>query len=156
MRGLRECVWHSVCHTLSIDVFRVRSFPARIVTVAYAFLVLILTHTYTANLAAFLTVTTLDHSIRSIGDLKGRAVATVPTYADRISQNLLLSPSTVDGVLSPPRPALSATGCFQAEPPSGHARLSCVCSYCVLRAVCCVMCKRRPAVHAQCEAKWRL
>eukprot|EP00892_Ulva_mutabilis_P009353 jgi/Ulvmu1/6790/UM030_0128.1 len=83
-RGLRECLWHSLSHTLSIDVFHVHSFSARIVVVAYAFLVLIITHTYTANLAAFLTVQRLDTSVRSIEDLRGKAVATIPTYTERL------------------------------------------------------------------------
>eukprot|EP00892_Ulva_mutabilis_P009350 jgi/Ulvmu1/6788/UM030_0126.1 len=96
-RGLRECMWHSVCHTLSIDVFRVRSFSARIVVVAYAFLVLIITHTYTANLAAFLTVHVLGGSMGSIEDLKGKAVATVAPYVSRLDQNHAIEGSTVDG-----------------------------------------------------------
>eukprot|EP00892_Ulva_mutabilis_P009348 jgi/Ulvmu1/6786/UM030_0124.1 len=96
LRGLRECMWHSVCHALSIDVFRVRSFSARIVTVAYAFLVLIITHTYTANLAAFLTVQQLDTPIRSIKDLQGKAVSTVEVYASRLAENHHISASVVD------------------------------------------------------------
>jgi hypothetical protein len=61
--GLTESLWHSVSHTLSIDVFKVHSFPSRLITAAYAFLVMILTNTYTANLAAFLTVDRLDTQV---------------------------------------------------------------------------------------------
>jgi hypothetical protein len=38
-RNLKEAIWHSVSHTLSIDVFRVNTGPARIITVAYCFMV---------------------------------------------------------------------------------------------------------------------
>jgi hypothetical protein len=82
--GLKECLWHSISQTLSIDVFKVSSLPARIVTASYAFLVLIITHTYTANLAAFLTVKQLDTKINSVEDLVGKTVATLPTYVDRL------------------------------------------------------------------------
>eukprot|EP00892_Ulva_mutabilis_P009355 jgi/Ulvmu1/6792/UM030_0130.1 len=85
--GLRECLWHSISHTLSIDVFKVRSLPARIITAAYAFLVLILTNTYTANLAAFLTVDQLDTTISSIDDLRGKSVATIEPYVSRLYRN---------------------------------------------------------------------
>ena len=105
-RGLRECMWHSVSHTLSIDVFRVSSFSARIVTVAYAFLVLIITHTYTANLAAFLTVDRLHAKFNSVADLKGKAVATVAPYVGRLALNHGIAASTVDG--APPPPPLPA------------------------------------------------
>ena len=47
LHGLKEALWHSISHTLSIDVFRVNSFPSRIITVAYAFLVQVLINTYT-------------------------------------------------------------------------------------------------------------
>lgn len=85
--GLKECLWHSISQTLSIDVFRVSSLPARIVTAAYAFLVLIITHTYTANLAAFLTVKQLDTKINTVEDLVGKSVVTLPTYVDRLYDN---------------------------------------------------------------------
>jgi hypothetical protein len=45
---------------------------------------LIITHTYTANLAAFLTVKQLDTKINSVEDLVGKTVATLPTYVDRL------------------------------------------------------------------------
>jgi len=95
--GLAQCFWHSVSHTLSIDVFNVSSFPARIITAAYAFLVLILTNTYTANLAAFLTVDQLDTTIQSISDLRGKAVATVEPYINRLSRNHNIAGSSADG-----------------------------------------------------------
>ena len=94
-------MWHSLSHTLSIDVFRVSSFSARIIVAAYAFLVLIFTHTYTANLAAFLTVRVLDTSIRTIADLRGKAVATAPPYVNRLQENHHITASASDGVHPP-------------------------------------------------------
>eukprot|EP00892_Ulva_mutabilis_P006137 jgi/Ulvmu1/3896/UM018_0117.1 len=95
--GLVQCLWHSVSHTLSIDVFHVRSMPARIITAAYAFLVLILTNTYTANLAAFLTVTQLDTPMSNVADLRGKTVATVEPYLERLYRNHHIIASTSDG-----------------------------------------------------------
>eukprot|EP00892_Ulva_mutabilis_P001091 jgi/Ulvmu1/10983/UM007_0162.1 len=95
--GIKEAMWHSVSHTLSIDVFRVTSLPARIVTAAYAFLVLILANTYTANLAAFLTVSQMDLGISGIKDLRGKSVGTLPTYTARLYHNHRIIASAVDG-----------------------------------------------------------
>ena len=39
LRNLKEALWHSIAHTLSIDVFRVHTLAARIVTMAYCFMV---------------------------------------------------------------------------------------------------------------------
>ena len=41
LHGLKEALWHSIAHTLSIDVFRVHALPSRLVTIAYGFLVLV-------------------------------------------------------------------------------------------------------------------
>jgi ABC-type amino acid transport substrate-binding protein len=48
--------------------------------------VLIITNTYTANLAAFLTVDTLKSSIKDVADLQGKRVATVPSYVKRLER----------------------------------------------------------------------
>lgn len=45
LHGLKEALWHSISHTLSIDVFKVNAFPSRLITVAYGFLVMIITNT---------------------------------------------------------------------------------------------------------------
>ena len=97
LHGLKEAMWHSISHTLSIDVFRVNAFPSRIVTVAYGFLVLILTNTYTANLAAFLTVDQLDAKINDVSDLKGRSVATIQPYVKRLRDNYGIAATDRDG-----------------------------------------------------------
>ena len=98
LRGFKEALWHSVSHTLSIDVFRVNSFCARIVTVAYAFLVMIITNTYTANLAAFLTVSKLDTAINTVDDLRGKRLLTIDTYSDRIWHDFSLDSEVQEGV----------------------------------------------------------
>ena len=97
LHGLKEALWHSISHTLSIDVFRVNAFPSRMVTVAYGFLVLILTNTYTANLAAFLTVDQLDTTVNSVDDLRGKSVATIQPYVQRLADNFGISATARDG-----------------------------------------------------------
>jgi ABC-type amino acid transport substrate-binding protein len=82
--GLREAFWHGLSHTLSIDVFRVNTLPARLVTAAYAFIVLITSSTYTANLALFLT-TRQESGITEIDQLWGTRVSTVSTYLERLN-----------------------------------------------------------------------
>jgi len=91
-------MWHGLSHTLSIDVFRVRSFSARIIVAAYAFTVLIITHTYTANLAAFLTADQLDTNIRSVKDLRGKAVITIPPYLKRLAKNFHINATAEKGM----------------------------------------------------------
>jgi hypothetical protein len=98
LHGLKETLWHSVSHTLSIDVFRVHSFPARLVTVGYAFLVLIISNTYTANLAAFLTVDQLDVKISKIDDLRGKSVVTLRPYVNRLYDNFRVIATDKEGV----------------------------------------------------------
>lgn len=126
--GLVQCLWHSVSHTLSIDVFHVRSFPARIITAAYAFLVLILTNTYTANLAAFLTVNQLDTTINSVEDLRGKVVSTVEPYIYRLYDNHRISATSIDGAatcLSPcPIPMCSAADCTSQRCPATCSTLA--------------------------------
>lgn len=96
LAALKEAMWHSVSHVLSFNVFVVNATPARIVVAAYAFMVLIISSTYLANLAAFLTVDQLDTTITSVSDLWDKAVATFPTYADRLDTNHHVSASTTD------------------------------------------------------------
>lgn len=99
MYGLSEALWHSVSNTLAIDVFKVSSLPARIIVSANAFVVLIIINTYTANLAAFLTVKQLDTSIHSVGDLAGKSVATAPTYVDRLYSNSRITATGRSGAI---------------------------------------------------------
>jgi hypothetical protein len=92
-----ETTWHSMCHVLSMNVFTVYALPSRVVVAAYALLVLIICNTYTANLAAFLTVDQLDTSIKTVDDLWGKRVATFPTYHARLNRNHHIATVTDDG-----------------------------------------------------------
>ena len=57
----------------------------------------ILTNTYTANLAAFLTVDQLDQHINSVADLKGKSVATIAPYVGRLRDNVGIHATARDG-----------------------------------------------------------
>ena len=70
LRGLKDAVWHAIAFTLNVDVIRVSTLPARIIMSAFAFVVIIVWASYTANLAANLTVKRLETSIQSLSDLK--------------------------------------------------------------------------------------
>lgn len=82
-KGIQEAIWHALSTVLSIDVFRVNSLPARVVSAAFAFVVLIVCNTYTANLVSFLTVQYYSNRIRTPSDLVGKRVVTTNTYLDR-------------------------------------------------------------------------
>jgi hypothetical protein len=82
---------------LSINVFTVYAFPSRIVVAAYALVVLIVSNTYLANLAAFLTADQLESKIKDVRDLWGKSVATFPTYSVRLQDNQHISATTNDG-----------------------------------------------------------
>ena len=83
-----------------MNVFTVHAFQSRLVVVAYAFLVLIISNTYLANLAAFLTVDKLTTQIDSVQDLWGKAVATFPPYARGLEEHYQLTADTADGAHS--------------------------------------------------------
>lgn len=78
---------YTFCRTLTGgETFNVSSFPARITLVAFAALCFIVSSTYTANLAAFLTVSSVKSSIRDISDLRGRVVHSAEIYQDELRQ----------------------------------------------------------------------
>ena len=85
--ALKEAIWHSLAHIFAIDCYRVNSFPSRLVVAGYGFMIIIIMNTYTANLAAFLTVQGLVTSIKGTNDLVGLAVASTPTYASSLSRS---------------------------------------------------------------------
>jgi Ligand-gated ion channel len=49
--------------------------------------VLVISSTYLANLAAFLTVDLIHSSVNSITDLWGQSIATFPAYQSRLEVN---------------------------------------------------------------------
>ena len=87
-------LWESLCHVLHIDHMRVFAVPARIVVAAYAFVVLVFSNTYLANLAAFLTADRLNTQSRTLRDLWGKPVGTYGIFQDAIEQAYGLS--TID------------------------------------------------------------
>ncbi|KAL4433389.1 hypothetical protein ABPG77_010242 [Micractinium sp. CCAP 211/92] len=84
--GVLESGWRSAITLMLMDGFAVTSQGARIAVLCFCFLALLVTSTYTANLAAFVTVSTIRSRIESIGDLRGRAVGTSPIYIDRLQK----------------------------------------------------------------------
>jgi hypothetical protein len=60
--------------------------------------ILIVMNTYTANLAAFLTLVTLQSGIKTVADLRGKAVVTIPIYAERLFRGYGVS-AVATGVL---------------------------------------------------------
>jgi Ligand-gated ion channel len=73
---------------------QVHALQSRIIVAGYAFLVLIISSTYLANLAAFLTVDQIDSTISTITDLWGQPVATLPPYAARLEQAYRINAQT--------------------------------------------------------------
>lgn len=67
--------------------------PARAATLCFAFFALIVVSSYTANLAAFLTVSKINTSVETVSDLRGKAIATVPVYIPRLRTLYGLVPS---------------------------------------------------------------
>lgn len=87
--GMKQAIWDSLVTLLNFGNFTVQSQEARIIVVGYGFLVLILINTYVANLAAFLTITNIESSIKSISDLLGKRVMAGGVYENRLrKQNI--------------------------------------------------------------------
>ena len=75
--------WRSLWVLQHGNILDVTSLGARIAVLCFSFFALILCSSYTANLAAFLTVRRAS-AIRSVYDLGGLAVASVPVYIPRL------------------------------------------------------------------------
>ncbi|CAD7704127.1 unnamed protein product [Ostreobium quekettii] len=89
IRGLKEATYDSFASLLHLGHFRVKSAAARVVAMAYGFLVLIIINTYVANLAAFLTITQVDTMINGLQDLTklpGKRVVSVSVYGNRLKR----------------------------------------------------------------------
>lgn len=77
--------WEDVIWTMQqFDALRADSVAAKVAALCFGFVFLILVNSYTANLAALLTVTRINTEVKSIADLQGRAVGTNPIYIDRL------------------------------------------------------------------------
>lgn len=82
MKGYVEATWRTLWVMIQGETMGVSMIAARIVVIVLAFVALILSASYTANLAAFLTLQSFS-SVNSIYDLQGLAVSTVEVYQDR-------------------------------------------------------------------------
>ncbi len=83
IKGYVEATWRTLWVMIQGETMGVSMIAARIVVIVLAFVALILSASYTANLAAFLTLQSFS-SVNSIYDLQGLAVSTVEVYQDRI------------------------------------------------------------------------
>jgi hypothetical protein len=82
--GVREALVRSVWTLTGGETIEVSSTGAKLATVCFAFFALIVSATYTANLASLLTVSSLTSEIRSVEDLRGRAVGSLDIYTQRL------------------------------------------------------------------------
>ena len=82
--GVEEATWRALWTIQHGETLAVSSLGARIAVICFAFMALIVGSSYTANLAAFLTVQKVNNQITSVYDLPGLAVASVPVYIPRL------------------------------------------------------------------------
>lgn len=83
VRGYSESIWRTMWVMIHGETMNVSVLSARIVVVVLAFMALILGASYTANLAAFLTLRSFG-DVNSVYDLVGLAVSTVPVYQEKL------------------------------------------------------------------------
>lgn len=93
--GYSESLWRTLWVLIQGETFGVSMIPARLVVVTFAFIALILSSSYTANLAAFLTTHSYG-GLRNVYDLRGRAVSTVEVYRSVLEDRYRLQPSIAD------------------------------------------------------------
>ena len=93
--GYYESLWRTLWVLIQGETFGVSMIPARLVVATFAFFALILSSSYTANLAAFLTTQSYG-GVRNIFDLRGSAVSTVEVYRDALMERYRLQPSIAD------------------------------------------------------------
>jgi ionotropic glutamate receptor len=82
--GLVEATWRSIWTLIGLERLDVTSLGAKITAVSFGFVALILVNTYTANLAAVLTVNQINSQINSVYELRGKAFASNSIYLPRL------------------------------------------------------------------------
>jgi ABC-type amino acid transport substrate-binding protein len=82
--GLDVATTRSIQTLMSNNPLEVSSSGAKIASLVFLFMTLILINTYTANLAAALTVNQINSQITSIDQLKGKAVASNAVYVGKL------------------------------------------------------------------------
>lgn len=80
LRAYGEGLWECTGHFLQTHYMHVRSLPARMVIIAYAFSVIVFCNTYIANLSAWLTRGRLGPEVQSMSDLWMRRIGTYGIY----------------------------------------------------------------------------
>ena len=93
--GYVEATWRTLWVMIQGETMSVSMLSARVVVIVLAFVALILSASYTANLAAFLTLKSFS-SVNSIYDLQGYAVSTVEAYQQRIQEGYGLKTMVAD------------------------------------------------------------
>ena len=95
LKGYKEALYMSMVLFITMGTPQLTAFPTRIIVIFASFTALILTASYTANLAAFLTLR--NHgNINSIYDLNGLAVSTAPIYSSRLFDRYGLVSSSIE------------------------------------------------------------
>ena len=83
-KGLMASTTRTLVTLMSLEPLEVSAFGAKVAALFFLFMALILINTYTANLAAVLTVNKISSSINSVEQLRGKAVATNDIYIPRL------------------------------------------------------------------------
>lgn len=85
VRGVEEATWQALWCLKFGDTVDVVSLGARVAAVTFGLLALVITSTYTANLAAFLTLSKFS-GIQGLDDLRGRLVASTSAYSSKLEE----------------------------------------------------------------------
>lgn len=93
--GIEEASWQSLWTLMHGEGTDVSSLGARIGVLCFGFSALILGSSYTANLAAFLTIDRMN-TINSIFDLTGLATVTVPLYFNFLTTEYPIAPTVTN------------------------------------------------------------
>ncbi|KAG1677364.1 hypothetical protein FOA52_010743 [Chlamydomonas sp. UWO 241] len=91
---------HSIYTTFltvfNLEVVKLLAWPAQLIIVCFCFLILVSVSSYTANLAAALTVTFRTSGFTSVDDLRGLSTRAHGIYVPRIVENQLIRPEPAD------------------------------------------------------------
>lgn len=91
-RGLSSMIWHFSTFFVSFEPLDFRTWANRLLAVTYGFLLVVIIALYTANTAAQVAITTVTVQVKSLDDLKGKAVGTSAEIAPAL-RDVGLAPS---------------------------------------------------------------
>ena len=106
-RGFHESLWRTLWVLIQGETMAVSNLAARVTVIVLAFSSLILSASYTANLAAFLTLKSYG-SVNRVEDLQGLAVSTVEVYQPRFASRYGIKTLTAD--ISSPEDIIAEAG----------------------------------------------